>query len=104
MPNNILCFPMYCKIDGYLIGNPLNQTPFISANNRYLYGEFLRYCYDIFRFLCMNSKKIKIYMLESLYPQKLDSQVYVALRYCKILKHIYFENIIVSNELLIYIL
>ncbi|KAK1349113.1 hypothetical protein LUQ84_001804 [Hamiltosporidium tvaerminnensis] len=84
MPNNLLFFPMYCKIDGYLKGIPLNQTPFISVYYRYFYGDFLRYCYDIFRFEWMNTKKIKIYMLESLYSQKLDSQVYVALRYCKL--------------------
>ncbi|TBT99337.1 hypothetical protein CWI36_2013p0010 [Hamiltosporidium magnivora] len=89
MPNNHLFFPMYCKIGGYLTSNPLNQTPFISAYYRYFYGDFLRYWYDVFCFECMNTKKIKIYMLDSLYPQKLDSQVYIALRYCKTLKHIF---------------
>ncbi|TBU01280.1 hypothetical protein CWI36_1387p0010 [Hamiltosporidium magnivora] len=61
-------------------------------------------CYNIMFWECLNVRKIKFWYDDFFSPAKLDDSILKSLRYCKNLQSFCVRNIILSDDLLIYIL
>ncbi|KAK1347701.1 hypothetical protein CWI37_0422p0020 [Hamiltosporidium tvaerminnensis] len=105
IPNNIIFYVNYNQTSMKYQQIPLMFMPFFNNYAFYYkHKEELRLPTDFIFFECSKIKDIKLDYKLSDSPFKLDDTVFTSLRYLKTIKCLSLENIVISKELLFYIL